>query len=105
MIGNDLHKRKHEVVFVERTDGSRSTITREPAPNVNGDGGAQTPPLEVGSRELGGGGGAEEFKETWLRLDQVKERSTGQEEIEIESLIVERLVERHTKWINAGKKA
>lgn len=89
---------------MERTDGSRSTITREPAPNVNGNEGAQTPPLEVGNRELGGGG-AEEFKETWLRLDQVKERSTGQEEIEIESLIVERLVERHTKWINAGKKA
>jgi hypothetical protein len=36
-------------------------------------------------------------------LDEASERSTGQGELEIESLIVERLVERHTAWLEAGK--
>jgi hypothetical protein len=48
--------------------------------------------------------GDDEFKETWLKLDEASERSTGQDELEIESLIVERLVERHTAWLEAGRK-
>lgn len=98
VIGNDLHKRKYEVVFVERKNGSRSNITREPEPGSSANGGASTPPLEAAAAAAG-----EEFKETWLKLEQVSERSTGAGEIEIESLIVERLVERHTKWIEAGQ--
>jgi len=70
---------------------------RRPSEPVIGDGGPSTPPLE--SKKLGD----EEFKETWLRLDEASERSTGQGELEIESLIVERLVGRHTTWLEAGK--
>lgn len=62
----------------------------------------QTPPLEIPEPNASNGNG---FKETWLKLDQVKELSTGIKEIEIESLIVERLVDRHTSWIDSGKKA
>jgi phosphopantothenate-cysteine ligase len=94
VIGNDLHRRKFEVVFVEPTNPSRRTT--EP---VNAEAGPQTPPLELQNKKLGD----EEFKETWLRLDEASERSTGQDELEIESLIVERLVERHTAWLEAGK--
>jgi phosphopantothenate-cysteine ligase len=92
VIGNDLHRRKFEVVFVEPTNPERRTA--EP---VIGDGGPSTPPLE--SKKLGD----DEFKETWLKLDEASERSTGQGELEIESLIVERLVQRHTAWLEAGK--
>lgn len=98
VIGNDLHRRKFEVVFVEPTNAGRSTITQEPA--VSTESGPQTPPLEA-SKKLGD----DEFKETWLKLDEASERSTGQDELEIESLIVERLVQRHTAWLEAGRKA
>jgi phosphopantothenate-cysteine ligase len=107
VIGNDLHRRKHEVVFVEPEDVENRTSV----PVITSDG-PSTPPLEVqGLTADGGKSGAgprtasgSGFKETWLRLDEVKERSTGADEIEIESLIVERLVARHTSWIEAGKK-
>lgn len=104
VIGNDLHRRKYEVVFVEPEDvENRSTTTSDPAVSSDSDG-PQTPPLELSEEGKTGPGHGPRFKETWLRLDQVKERSTGAEEIEIESLIVERLVDRHTSWIEAGKK-
>lgn len=69
---------------------------RRTAEPTAGDGGPQTPPLEKKF-------GDDEFKETWLKLSEASERSTGQGELEIESLIVERLVERHTAWIEAGE--
>lgn len=109
VIGNDLHRRKYEVVFVEPEDvENRSTTTTTAASlpaaaETTSSDGPQTPPLEVPEEKTGQAHGPR-FKETWLRLDQVKERSTGAEEIEIESLIVERLVDRHTSWIEAGKK-
>lgn len=73
---------------------STRIITTAAGGNGNG---PSTPPLEAAPDQ--------EFTETWLRLDEVKERSTGADEIEIESLIVERLVARHTSWIEAGRKA
>jgi hypothetical protein len=82
---------------VEPTNAGRSATTQEPA--ISKDGGPQTPPLEA-NKKLGD----DEFKETWLKLDEASERSTGQDELEIESLIVERLVERHTAWLEAGRK-
>ncbi|ORY35532.1 putative phosphopantothenate-cysteine ligase [Naematelia encephala] len=85
VIGNDLHRRKYEVVFVERTDGRRKTGV-EDIP-----GGAETPPLED----------ANEFKETWLRLaDLTRRTGNGADgEVEIEELIVNELVNRHDRWI------
>jgi phosphopantothenate-cysteine ligase len=80
VVGNDLHRRKFEVVFVEPTN------------------------LERGANPESGKEGETGFKETWLKLDDASERSTGQGELEIESLIVERLVQRHTAWIEAGQK-
>lgn len=110
VIGNDLHRRKHEVVFVEPEDmENRTTTTTTTSTSVptSASDGPQTPPLEsppsLNQRDHNNGSGPG-FKETWLRLDQVKERSTGADEIEIESLIVERLVDRHTSWIEAGKR-
>jgi len=63
---------------------------------VNAEAGPQTPPLEKKFDD-------DEFKETWLKLDEASERSTGQDELEIESLIVERLVQRHAAWLEAGQ--
>lgn len=63
---------------------------------MNAEAGPQTPPLEKKFDD-------DEFKETWLKLDEASERSTGQDELEIESLIVERLVQRHAAWLEAGQ--
>jgi phosphopantothenate-cysteine ligase len=102
VIGNDLHKRKYEVVFVERksTPGSPASyftpIKGQGDTRING---AQTPPiLANGSKAL------EDYSETWLRLkdfDGAKGGSNG--DIEIEELIVHELVGRHQAWIDAGR--
>jgi len=99
VIGNDLHRRKHEVVFVERS-------SRRKGGGNDGLRGVETPPLADGP---------EEFEETWLRMDEkgteggpgggVGEGEGKREgEREIEELIARSLVERHQKWIDAGKK-
>lgn len=81
------------MVFVEPADMS-SRKSPNAAPSASN--GPETPPLESVPDQ--------QFRETWLKLDEVKERSTGADEVEIESLIVERLITRHTAWIDAGKK-
>ena len=109
VIGNDLHRRKHEVVFVERT-----AVRGSGSATVDVDGGAaptpqkgrgkamsgvETPPLAAGTE----GDNEWEFKETWLRLEERDgEKMPGHGEVEIESLIIEELRDRHTRWIEAG---
>ncbi|KAJ9099121.1 hypothetical protein QFC21_004000 [Naganishia friedmannii] len=97
VIGNDLHKRKMEVVLVEldsaRRDSSISTANdtrKEPqVTNVQG--------------SVGGG---KAFKQSWLRLAELQEEKKSQglpreevEGVEIEEMIVRRLVERHDQWL------
>lgn len=102
VIGNDLHRRKYEVVFVERKQQSSPSAPQKGA----GDQrlvGPQTPPVsevEVDGDKLFKS--AEEYKETWIRLaDAPKTCVNG--EMEIEEVIIRELLERHTKWIEAGK--
>jgi phosphopantothenate-cysteine ligase len=78
VIGNDLHRRKFEVVFVE------------PAPTTS-------PSSE------GAGGG---YRESWIRFGEEDVNPAGRRDgkgaREIEKEIVEALVERHEKWIGEG---
>lgn len=81
VIGNDLHKRKYEVVLVENDENFK--------PDQQ----------SVGSAAHG-------FKETWLRLvdleKEKREQGKSEDEIkqlEIEELIIEELVKRHEAWI------
>ena len=76
MIGNELHRRKYEIVFVSRTeDDSEATDSAQVTKYPNG------------------------IMSTWLNLDE-KEVNAGRE---IEAEIVSELVRRHTKWIEKGK--
>ncbi len=86
VIGNDLHKRKHEVVLVEKDD-SNTKVTEQSADVTSVSGG---------------------FKEKWLRLSDLekekREQGMGEEgikQLEIEELIIEELVKRHEAWIAA----
>ncbi|WVN85938.1 uncharacterized protein L203_101095 [Cryptococcus depauperatus CBS 7841] len=91
VIGNDLHRRKYEVVFVERAVPSHAPSLSESA-HGHGDSilTATSPGLE------------EEYQETWLRLDDIKQGATEKDgEVEIEEFIVEELVNRHQKWIDS----
>ena len=114
VIGNDLHRRKFEVVFVERlvqVHGPSTNSSAAGAPRkaqANGAlTGAQTPPLKAEDLPE-----SEVFTEKWLRLEDVEagvkedveaEEEGGREregkEREIEELIIGELVQRHTKWI------
>lgn len=69
VIGNDLHRRKFEVVFVTPNTGGHQT-----------DGSAQ-------------------FVETWVRIDPALTYPGIQQIKEIEEDIVDELVKRHTTWI------
>jgi phosphopantothenate-cysteine ligase len=90
VIGNELHKRKHEVVFVERTLHTKGSGNA-------GLTGALTPPLDESDKQLAA---ADKFAETWLRLGELaKGRS---DEVEIEEFIISALLERHNEWIAAG---
>ncbi|KAK1927099.1 DNA/pantothenate metabolism flavoprotein [Papiliotrema laurentii] len=104
VIGNDLHKRKYEVVFVERKQQPIGGIL---APRKGkGDQrllGAETPP--VAEIELDGEKmfkPVEEYSEKWLRLADVP-RDGREGEIEIEEVIIQELVDRHEKWIAAAQ--
>jgi phosphopantothenate-cysteine ligase len=89
VIGNELHKRKIEVVFVERTQHGKGTGDERVK-------GAQTPPLS-------GGAAADPFVETWLRLPELAKGRT--DDVEIEEFIISQLLERHNQWIATGAKA
>jgi phosphopantothenate-cysteine ligase len=87
VIGNELHKRKYEVVLVENEDMEASTRS------------GSTDALELSER----------FKQTWLRLSDLEDikKSQGKRDdeighLEIEELIVAELVKRHETWIAGG---
>ncbi|WWC63337.1 uncharacterized protein I303_105937 [Kwoniella dejecticola CBS 10117] len=106
VIGNDLHRRKYEVVFVERRNLSEKGKGDDRLK------GAQTPPIvepgSDGKSELDPAAvtNQEEYKETWLRLEDLKngELKSGKGrdgEVEIEELIIKELVDKHQRWIEA----
>ncbi|WWC71532.1 uncharacterized protein I206_105490 [Kwoniella pini CBS 10737] len=108
VIGNDLHRRKYEVVFVERRNLLQKGKGDERLK------GAETPPIiesdEENKSELNPTAliDKEEYKETWLRLDDLKNGTAetvngkGRDgEVEIEELIIKELVDRHQRWIDA----
>jgi len=77
VIGNDLQRRKFEVVFVSRKISTSSTARQR---------GADTTP--------------DEFDERWLRINIPEgDAVPGFPVKEIEEEIVEELVKRHTEWI------
>lgn len=85
VIGNDLHRRKYEVVFV-----SRKALPPLP-PDAKPEAGAGDNAKDVtGSHST--------FVESWLRIDIPPSSSTHQVK-EIEEDIVDELVRRHTRWI------
>ncbi|KIR58961.1 phosphopantothenate-cysteine ligase [Cryptococcus bacillisporus CA1873] len=99
VIGNELHRRKYEVVFVERTNPQSHVRLQTNEDNSP----TETPPLEKTDAQN------EEFIESWLRLDDIQPGAAepgkavggkGKDgEVEIEELIVEELVKRHQQWI------
>ncbi len=78
VIGNDLHRRKFEVVFVTPADGARPTPT-------------------VSQGQEPGELDPSHFSETWLRIDSTKEPDR-----EIEEDIVAELVRRHQTWTSVA---
>lgn len=91
VIGNDLHRRKHEVVFVER---AQSAVSKKGKGNSRMTG-VQTPPvMDTDLPE------EEEYTETWLKLEHLQ-HGDRKDEVEIEELIIRELITRHDKWIEA----
>jgi len=85
VIGNDLHRRKFEVVFVSRKiSTSYTSSTAENASDARQQGADTTP---------------EKFDERWLRINIPEGYPVGFPVKEIEEDIVEELVKRHTEWI------
>jgi phosphopantothenate-cysteine ligase len=78
VIGNDLHRRKFEVVFVSK----------------------KSPFLSPGKEEIqqASTNPSESFVEYWLRID-VPDANSGVHVKEIEEDIVSELVTRHAEWI------
>lgn len=92
VIGNDLNRRKFEVLFVSRVP--RAVIDAGQAPTDDPvDGTVIAPVTDAPAQPLHG----TEFTENWLRLEE-KDRNV----VEIEEGIVERLVKMHDAWIEAG---
>ena len=80
VIGNDLQRRKFEVVFVSRKISTSSTT-------------------EI-ARQRGADATPDEFDEQWLRINIPEgDAVPGFPVKEIEEEIVEELVKRHTEWI------
>ena len=85
VIGNDLNRRKYEVVFVSRKIGSLS-------PRASG---------EISSNNTDNSS----FVESWLRINPPASSPVlGTDYVkEIEEDIVAELVGRHEQWISAGR--
>jgi phosphopantothenate-cysteine ligase len=75
VIGNELHTRKYQVVFVERVKGSAAAA-------------------EGGEKVLDGGISASKYTEQWMKIRE--------QDGEIEKVMVELLVKRHDRWIENG---
>ncbi|KAK6910450.1 hypothetical protein I203_104482 [Kwoniella mangroviensis CBS 8507] len=109
VIGNELHRRKYEVVFVERNSHS-STARPEKGSGDDRIKGTETPPIvefaESNKFDVNGLVQKEEYKEMWLRLDDLKDGAAvagkgRDDEVEIEELIIKELLNRHQRWIDA----
>ncbi|KAK0526673.1 Phosphopantothenate--cysteine ligase cab2 [Tilletia horrida] len=118
VIGNDLNRRKFEVVFVQRqlgtkTDGAASA----PAPASASGSASTSSSIATGnatssSNSSGGGGGgggrsaSPAFVERWLRLADIPPSSVSAAshsgDREIEEDIVRELCSMHTTWIAQG---
>lgn len=103
VIGNDLHRRKFEVVFVERAHPSSEGRTPRKGQADARLSSVETPPVvdeaDDKHKQLST---AEEYKETWFRLDELKKGDQDlKDDVEIEELIVRELVRRHDDWIAA----
>lgn len=83
VIGNDLMRRKHEVVFV-----SRKALPPLP-PGAEPDSAAADPAEDT-------------FVESWLRIDVPTASPTTNQVKEIEEDIVAELVRRHERWVEEG---
>lgn len=75
VIGNDLHRRKFEVVFVSKKLLPPGEEIQQPTANLS-----------------------ESFVEYWLRID-IPDANSGVHVKEIEEDIVSELVTRHAEWI------
>ncbi|WWD02621.1 hypothetical protein V865_000661 [Kwoniella europaea PYCC6329] len=109
VIGNELHRRKYEVVFVERNSHS-SNARPEKGSGDDRIKGTETPPIvesaESNKLDVNGLVQKEEYQEMWLRLDDLKDGAAvagkGRDgEVEIEELIIKELLDRHQRWIDA----
>ena len=105
VIGNDLHKRKFQVVFVERKGNHHGRTNLTPKKGAGKDRlrGIETPPLV--DDDLDGATSGDEFVETWLRLEDLRDQAKGgpDGQVEIEELIVQQLVDRHQRWLDATR--
>jgi hypothetical protein len=75
-VGNELHTRKHKVVFVEKDA------------DVMG-------PSELNATQSSVGPVAR-FREEWITIRE-------EDGTEIEKIIVEKLIKRHADWIHVGQ--
>jgi len=80
VIGNELHTRKHQVVFVERVEGSAAR------------GGKKV--LDDDKEANKGGSSVSTYTEQWVKIRE--------QDGEIERVMVELLVKRHNRWIEKG---
>ncbi|KAI5120101.1 hypothetical protein M0805_001257 [Coniferiporia weirii] len=91
VIGNELHRRKFEVVFVARSPGPAFCVAsagRAAAPQDRAKLGAAAEKAEDLPVEI---------EETWLRIDE-REANAGRE---IEEDIINELVRRHSDWTHS----
>lgn len=80
VIGNELHTRKYQVVFVERMEGAAAWGDEKVLGSGNG------------MNESGSSG--PKYTEQWVRIRE--------QDGEIEKVMIELLVKRHDRWIENG---
>lgn len=83
VIGNELHTRKYQVVFVERIEGSAT--------------GPEEKVLGGNEETYEGSNSVSKYTEQWVKL-------RGQDG-EIEKIMIELLVKRHDRWIENGARS
>jgi phosphopantothenate---cysteine ligase (ATP) len=95
VIGNDLNRRKFEVVFVSRVTATSSSSSSSSSPLEN-EPEESSPSTTVKTQEGGAGlGGRGGFMEQWVTIDPAA-AADGSKEIEED--IVAELVKKHDGW-------
>jgi phosphopantothenate---cysteine ligase (ATP) len=88
VIGNELNRRKYEVVFVSRASSPReNTVASDPKANR----------VDNNDSSLSG------FVESWLRINIPTSYPASAPPKEIEEDIVAELVKRHELWMSIGQ--